>query len=249
MGSKAGVYLIYCHKTRMAYVGSSKNVARRLTSHRHNLRHGIHGNSHLQNAWDRYGEQAFSMGLLESCVEGEQLQHEQVWLDIWLGAGASYNRHPKAESPLGVKWTDEEKQKASQRVKANPPFLGRTHSEQSRKLISAHASKRLGERNPFFGKSHTDATKAALSLANKGNSYCVGRKFSEETRAEMSRTRKGRKHTEESRRKISAVTTGAGNPNFGKVMSEESKAKARATRAANFAAGLHKTKPKSKNPA
>lgn len=249
MGSKAGVYLIYCHKTRMAYVGSSKNVARRLTSHRHSLRHGIHGNSHLQNAWDKYGEQAFSMGLLESCQEEECLLHEQIWIDIWLGAGASYNRHPRAESPVGVKWTEEAKQKASQRAKANPSFLGRKHSEKSRQLLAAHGRTLVGEKNPFFGKTHTDATKAALSLANKGNRYCVGRKFSEETLAEMSRTRKGRKHTEESRRKISAVTTGAGNPNFGKVMSEESKARARATRAANFAAGLHKAKPKSKNPA
>ena len=249
MQGKAGVYLIYCHKTSMAYVGSSKNVARRLTSHRHSLRHSIHGNSHLQSAWDKYGEQTFSMGLLEPCSEGEQLQREQVWIDIWLGAGASYNRQPRAESPVGVKWTEEAKQKASQRVKANPPFLGRKHSEHARKLISAHASRRIGNKNPFFGKSHTEQTKAAISLANAGNKYCAGRKFSEETLAEMSRTRKGRSHTEESRKKISAAIAGAGNPNFGKVMSEESKAKARATRAANFAAGLHKAKPKSKNPA
>lgn len=243
MPRKSGVYMIYCHANGKAYVGSSANVAGRLTSHRYHLRHNKHGNQHLQNAWNLYGETSFSMSIIQDCHASELLKTEQIWLDIWCQSGSSFNRRTKAESPLGVRWTDAERAAKSAAMKANPPFKGRHHSDHSKALLSAHAKKRTGAFNHFSGKSHTAETREIISKANMGNKYCLGRVLSQESRAKMSAAQGERTHSDETKSKISAATSGANNPRFGKKMSEESKRKAIATRAANRAAGLHKSKP------
>lgn len=62
----AGVYLIYCSANEKGYVGSSLRVQARFTSHRHDLRRGVHDNSHLQKAYAKYGEATLSYLLLEA---------------------------------------------------------------------------------------------------------------------------------------------------------------------------------------
>ena len=56
-----GVYQIKNTLNGKAYIGSSKNIKRRLGIHRSMLRRGTHRNPHLQNAWNKYGESAFVM--------------------------------------------------------------------------------------------------------------------------------------------------------------------------------------------
>lgn len=62
----SGVYLIYCSADEKGYVGSSLRVQTRFTNHRHDLRHGVHDNTHLQKAYIKYGEATFSFLLLEA---------------------------------------------------------------------------------------------------------------------------------------------------------------------------------------
>lgn len=190
----SGIYAIYCHANGKAYIGSSKRMCARLARHRFDLRNDQHGNQHLQNAWNLYGESEFSMGVVQVCDAHALLATEQVWLDVWMCAGLAFNRHRRAESPVGTKWTDEEKKAASDRMKANPTFKGRKHSDRSRELLSARAKERLSspERNPFFGKSHSEETKARLSAANKGNKYCLGRRVSDKCRKAVAESNKRR---------------------------------------------------------
>jgi len=47
------IYLIQCGKYR--YIGSTKNLKRRLKNHKYHLRKGTHVNSILQRAYDKYG--------------------------------------------------------------------------------------------------------------------------------------------------------------------------------------------------
>lgn len=58
------------------------------------------------------------------------------------------------------------------------------------------------EDNPFFGKHHTKKTKAIISKKNRG-----------------------KKHSVETRARISAATSGENNPNFGKHHTKETRAK------------------------
>lgn len=192
----AGVYLIYCHENEKAYVGSSNRVNIRFNHHRCYLRANKHGNQHLQNAWNLYGEDAFSMGMLHPCNDGEQLLLEQYYLDIWFESGMVFNRRSDAKSPKGVKWTDEERLAKSIAMRANPSFKGRHHTAESKAILSAQAKDRQStpEGNPFFGRKHSDETKAKVSAANRGHSRNIGRVCSEKCRAaviESNRRRKG----------------------------------------------------------
>lgn len=54
-----GIYTIKCIPTGKIYVGQTINLRRRWHSHRWHLRKGIHKNGHLQNAWNKYGEDNF----------------------------------------------------------------------------------------------------------------------------------------------------------------------------------------------
>lgn len=61
-----GIYMILNIINNKMYIGSSKNVKRRLQEHKRELRKGIHINKHLQNAWNKYGEENFLFKEIES---------------------------------------------------------------------------------------------------------------------------------------------------------------------------------------
>ncbi len=77
----SGVYQIRCLPTGKIYVGSTVDLRHRWGQHRRKLRGGNHHNTHLQNAWDKYGEANFEFVVLELAAEVDLLQVEQKWLD------------------------------------------------------------------------------------------------------------------------------------------------------------------------
>ena len=77
----SGIYCIINIKNSKKYIGSSKNIRQRLWSHRAELRHNKHENSHLQNAWNKYGEHNFDYYILEKCEESLLLEKEQLYID------------------------------------------------------------------------------------------------------------------------------------------------------------------------
>lgn len=76
-----GIYMIINTKNGKRYVGSSINIKKRLWEHRSTLRHNHHDNQHLQNAWNKYGEQAFEYSILEVCSQKERFSREQFYVD------------------------------------------------------------------------------------------------------------------------------------------------------------------------
>lgn len=103
----SGIYCIRNLVDSNLYVGSAVNLDRRWSDHRRGLRKGVHGNRHLQRAWNRYGEEVFLFELLEEVVGKERLlEREQHYLDTLLPA---YNLSPTAGSWLGGKHTKETK--------------------------------------------------------------------------------------------------------------------------------------------
>jgi hypothetical protein len=106
-------------------------------------------------------------------------------------------RKSVSERMKGVPKSEEHKKKMALRAtgnKYNPTgingigFSGRTHTEESKKLISENHADMSGEKNPFYGKTHTEETRKKISEAGKK------RVCSEETRRKMSESRKGKKH-------------------------------------------------------
>jgi group I intron endonuclease len=79
-----GVYAIVHVPTNVGYVGSANDLRRRFKEHKTCLRGGHHHSKHLQNAWNKYGEQSFEFRTLacaESAIQAREL--EQAFLDCF----------------------------------------------------------------------------------------------------------------------------------------------------------------------
>jgi group I intron endonuclease len=185
-----GVYFILCRPTMEFYVGSAKNIAGRRLHHRSFLRRGSHANQRLQAAFDRHGEAAFSIGLIES-VSDPLLTgaREQFWIKT-LAPRLNIANHVDA------------------------PFRGRVHSPET---IQEMARRRIGEQNPMFGrklvgaqngmfgKKMSEATRQRMSKSHMGlTSGMLGKKHSPESKLLMSKAGRGVPKSPEHRAKLTA---------------------------------------------
>lgn len=77
----SGVYQILCRPTGKVYIGSTVDLNARWAMHRTMLRRKTHHNAHLQQAWNKYGEESFEFSVLEVVDASSLLQAEQSWID------------------------------------------------------------------------------------------------------------------------------------------------------------------------
>lgn len=139
------------------------------------------------------------------------------------------------------------------------PMYGKTHSEESRqkisesnmgKIIPPHTDEwkqnmsqiMTGRISPMLGKKQSEFFKQRMSEVHSGNTYClgktlsdetkqkisianIGKKLSEETKEKLSIAHTGKVISEESRQKMSESKSGENHPNFGKNLSQDTKNK------------------------
>ena len=203
-----GIYKILNIITRDYYLGSSIDLCMRWREHCWKLRKNMHRNSHLQSAWNKYGEQAFEFSILLLCDVAHKLYFEQGFIDLFKPA---YNIAKDAKAPMkGMQFSDEHKHNMSEAQK------GKHLSEEHKRNISEANKGSLGS---MFNKHHSEETKRKLSEA--GKSRCL----SEEVRHQMREARLGKQHTEETKRKISKAMKGKSNHRKGTHDTEETKRK------------------------
>jgi group I intron endonuclease len=71
-----------------------------------------HQSRHLQRAWNKYGQEAFTVILLEKVGATKMLdEREQFWMDHFRAYTKNFNSAPKAESTRDYKWTESQKKK------------------------------------------------------------------------------------------------------------------------------------------
>ncbi len=189
-----GVYKIVNEVNGKYYVGSSNSARERWKTHKILLGKGEHGNSFLQNAFNKYGEESFTFEFAEEVLEGERarLDREQVYLDEGFALGILYNIARKADCP-----PSQEGKSKSEEHKANlsKSLMGHEVSEETRAKLS-------GENNSNYGKPCTEKRKAQIGKANKGRpGYWLGKRRSEEAKRKTSKTLTGRLHSEEHKAK------------------------------------------------
>ena len=211
------------------YVGSTTNTRERFRTHRHRLRGNKHHASHLQAAWNKYGEEAFVFHVIQEVPEGASLQAaEDVWLAEHVGKPYCYNKSRYSDTPMrgikkedhpcyGREKSDEERARISEGLKASyaadpssHPRLGKQHSDETKEGI--RQAKLANPTRAWLGLQRDDATKAKISAAQKGVSKKPGRKVSPEgmakIRANIEAGRShmhwtGRTHTDEAKEKMS----------------------------------------------
>jgi group I intron endonuclease len=101
---KSGIYLIRNLINNRIYIGLSKNVIKRLTQHRSNLKCNRHKNPHLQSSYNKYGYENFEFKLIESCKEEDLTTKEVYWLEYYSKTSKVYNQAPAGNLGNGLKY-------------------------------------------------------------------------------------------------------------------------------------------------
>lgn len=131
-----GIYKIYWTNCKYVYIGQSVYLNRRKRQHLNQLKTNSHRNNILQNIYKKYGEPLFE--IVDTCYIYELTTKEQYWIDFYKGA-FSCNIPPTANSPLGIKRSDETK------LKLRLANLGSVKSPELRKILSDKAKERTPE--------------------------------------------------------------------------------------------------------
>lgn len=181
----SGIYMILNIITGKAYVGQSINVEQRLSRHKSRLNKNKHHNDYLQNAWNKYGEDAFEFNILERCPSDSLDDNEVFWINYF-----RTNTHDKGynlESGGGANKTisPETRMKLSELSKGNQVWLGRKHSDETKQKISEKLKGRTfsdetlkkfseinkGKNNPMYGKNYSLAEKIELSKSQNTTGF------------------------------------------------------------------------------
>lgn len=175
---QSGVYAIHNSTNGHHYIGSAVSLKRRTRDHISKLNKGIHENKHLQNAFNKYGESAFWVEILEVVDDKLKLtEREQFYLDTTV---PHYNILKFARSALGFKHSQEERTRISAMAKARHAAMtpeerqnqknvfcmtGKEHSPETKILMS---KQRLGKKK---SEHHASACAAAWKNSAHAENY------------------------------------------------------------------------------
>lgn len=120
-----GIYKIVNELNNKMYIGQSINIYERWRHHKIQLRHDKHHNSHLQNAWNKYGEQNFQFVIIEECSESVLDVREIYYITkyntfVHSKNAKGYNLSIGGEG-IGI-FTDEMRQIFREAQRANPIY-------------------------------------------------------------------------------------------------------------------------------
>lgn len=176
---KSGVYEIVNNINGYRYIGSSLTIYRRLRRHVVYLNNQKHENSHLQRAWNKYGEKSFDFRILLFCDPGDCLMFEQRAMDYYK---PEYNISPTAGSCKGCK------RSIQTRLDMSRARKGRLFSKSHRLALS----------NAQIGRKYSKATLERMSaviqekwLDEAYRNSIMSHRWSEENRKRQSELSRG----------------------------------------------------------
>ena len=163
-----GIYKILNLVNNKVYVGQTINYTNRVYLHTHYLENNCHCNSHLQNAWNKYGSENFKFELIEdfSDTDYEKVlldkildEHEIFWIKFYKASNPDFGYNLSEGGDGATLFGDR-----------NPTF-GKPRTDDVKRKISQTKKKNnsaKGKNNPMYGKHHTLDTRQKISKANKG---------------------------------------------------------------------------------
>ncbi len=103
---KSGIYYIKNLANGKFYIGSSKDIKKRIYVHRKALMTNNHYNPFLQEDWNIYGENNFKFSIIEATLADEVFEREQYYLDLLkpYDRNIGYNICTEAGTTRSVKW-------------------------------------------------------------------------------------------------------------------------------------------------
>ena len=153
----AGIYKILNTRNKKFYIGSAKSLYYRKATHFTNLSKNKHHNKPLQNSYNKYGKSCFDFIVLEYCEIDCLIEKEQHYIDTFK---PHYNLCKTAGSPIGIKRSEETKNKISKNhAKHN---LGKVFNDEIRKNMSLGQKKRLPPSELTKNKIKNSLSKAVI---------------------------------------------------------------------------------------
>lgn len=161
---KSGIYKITNIVNKKVYIGSASFLNKRKGNHFDKLKTNKHYNKKLQNAFNKYGNENFIWELIEYCEKSNLITREQYYLDTILFAQEyirkenkkfeelGYNISPLASSRLGVKCSEETKNKLRELKLKQGKLPPRKFTTEQKKFYSnqfkkLHKEKRIPPRS------------------------------------------------------------------------------------------------------
>lgn len=188
------IYSITNLKNKKRYIGITTNTYNRKRVHFWALDNDKHSNKKLQNAYNKYRKECFAFEIVET-IETEDrmlaLQRESFYIKKYDSYRKGYNKSLGFDGSALQKRTEETSIKMSDFMRGNKYWLGKHHSEESKKKIGlAHKNKiiseetkeklskalkgkMVGDKNPFYNKKHSQKTKAKIKEKVAKKVICI----------------------------------------------------------------------------
>ncbi|AEO93840.1 homing endonuclease [Bacillus phage G] len=202
-----GIYCIKNIKNNKVYIGSSSNMKYRWSRHKSDLNCNRHDNKHLQNSWNKYGENNFIFISLEE-IEGDKLtEREQFYIDKYNSMDIKFGYNKREASNNGSP-SEETKRKMSISARNRPKISEETKkkiSENNKKMwasgkmsnvVKANKEKRVSQETRDKISKSLMGRKRPLEVGKKSGDTQRGKKLSEETKAKMREAQKLRRMRE-----------------------------------------------------
>lgn len=183
----SGVYQVVSTRSNKRYIGSSTNIEKRFRIHIQQLKSDKHHSLLLQEAYRIFGEDAFTVEVLEECDKDLLRIKEQEWLDkadkstlynvsFTSTCGNIIENHPEKER---LRREAGERlrlaPRADQRKERNSNWKGgwKSFCKCGNKMAIGATTcgscrDRDKDKNPFFGKKHSEETIEKLRKINLG---------------------------------------------------------------------------------
>lgn len=244
MNRISGIYIIYINNK--PYVGSAVDLNRRSREHKTLLKSNRHYNTHLQNAWNKYGNGKFIFKVIEKCSIEKLIEREQHWINYYDAANPDkgYNICKVAYSTIGqpawnkgipmsdslkqtlIKFHTGRKHTVEELEKMRLANLGKTYSERkgAKILISkiCLVCKTEFKRVPYIAKQRKYCSTKCSNVGRKGQKLGP---FTAEHKNRISLSKIGKSigpFTEDHKQKLSISNLGK-NTGKSRLHSEETK--------------------------
>lgn len=180
IGTISGIYKIVNKNSNKYYVGSSKNIFKRLTTHITDLNKNLHHNDYLQRSWNKEGINVFEFCVVELVKpeRNELLHTEQKYLNIakieqyrcynlnfdaYGGEISEYSKFKIKQKLTGIKRSNFTKNKIS--IAKKGILLGCKLSQEHKLKIS---NSKKGKSNGRTGTNHSFTTIQKMKKSHKG---------------------------------------------------------------------------------
>ena len=123
-----GIYEILNIKNNKRYIGQSIHVRNRLFKHISMLRNNNHICKHLQDSWNKYGEENFQFNVIEYCNIEDLDKKEDFYIAKYQANknAYGYNYRINNKTNRGLKWSEEQREKMKNAIENNPWYKNHT---------------------------------------------------------------------------------------------------------------------------